>query len=146
MTSWDDQVRLFEEAAAFSPSGKIHYVVPNAGIAVADDVFAFDGANEGPQKPNLKTIEINLCAVLYTIKLAMHYFIRQNGTTQASGQEDTCLILVGSGAAFLDCPRGPQYAATKWGSRGIMHSLRRTAHFYGSRVNMISPWYVTTMV
>lgn len=30
--------------------------------------------------------------------------------------------------------------------RGIMHSLRRTAHHYGSRVNVISPWYVRTNI
>jgi len=28
--------------------------------------------------------------------------------------------------------------------RGITHSLRRTAHLYGSRVNVINPWYVKT--
>jgi hypothetical protein len=28
------------------------------------------------------------------------------------------------------------------GIRGIMHALRRTAHYHGSRVNMISPWFV----
>ncbi|KAJ5275269.1 hypothetical protein N7505_003814 [Penicillium chrysogenum] len=30
--------------------------------------------------------------------------------------------------------------------RGMMHSLRRTAFFYGSRVNIISPWYVNTNI
>jgi len=94
----------------------------------------------------------------------MHYFIKQNGdlsntapapasttastststaTTPADTKpEDTCLILIGSGAAFLDIPRGPIYPATKFAARGVMHSLRRTAHFYTSRVNVISPWYV----
>lgn len=27
-----------------------------------------------------------------------------------------------------------------------MHCLRRTAHYYGSRVNVISPWYVRTNI
>ena len=80
----------------------------------------------------------------------MHYFIKQNGdlsntipTPKASGSpEDTCLILIASGAGFLDVPRGPIYPATKFAARGIMHSLRRTAHFYTSRINVISPWYV----
>jgi hypothetical protein len=27
-----------------------------------------------------------------------------------------------------------------------MHSLRRTAFYYGSRVNLISPWYVRTNI
>ena len=123
---------------AFSPTGKIQYVVPNAGIAIADDVFSFEP--EAPKKPALAPISVNLIGALYTIKLALHYFMKQNGTTASPEQEDTCLVLMGSGAAFLDCPRGPQYAATKWGMRGIMHSLRRTAFYYGSRVNVISPW------
>jgi NAD(P)-dependent dehydrogenase (short-subunit alcohol dehydrogenase family) len=42
-TKWEDQVRLFVEAAKFSPSGKVHYVVANAGITRQDDVFSFDG-------------------------------------------------------------------------------------------------------
>ena len=97
---------------------------------------------EYPSKPpNLKTIEVNLHGALYTTKLAMHSFIEQNGTNGTSlSQSDTSLTLIGSGAAFLDCPRGVQYQSTKWGARGIMHALRRTAHYHGSRVNMISPW------
>ncbi|KAF2168453.1 hypothetical protein M409DRAFT_65432 [Zasmidium cellare ATCC 36951] len=129
---WEDQVRVFEEAAKFSRTGRLHYVVTNAG--------------DGPAKPDLITIDINLQGTLFTTKLATHYFIKQNGTTQSNDQEDTCLVLIGSGAAFLDCPRGPCYQATKWASRGIMHSLRRTSHFHGSRVNMISPWYVQTNI
>lgn len=76
----------------------------------------------------------------------MHHFILQNGATPSATQSDTCLILIGSGAAYLDCPRGPQYSASKYAMRGIMHSLRRTAYYYGSRVNMISPWYVRTNI
>lgn len=83
---------------------------------------------------------------MYTAKLAFHYFISQNGTTPCPTQHDTCLVLIGSGAAFLDVPRTPQYCAAKWGMRGILHALRRTAFYYGSRVNVISPWYVKTNI
>jgi len=142
-----------------TPSGAIDHVVANAGIAIDDEVFFYDGmlvlfcsspleltplptGPEYPSKPpNLKTIDVNIRGVLYTSKLAMHSFIRQNGTGGPSpSQTDTSLTLIGSGAAFLDCPRGVQYQSSKWGARGIMHALRRTTHFYGSRVNMISPW------
>jgi NAD(P)-dependent dehydrogenase (short-subunit alcohol dehydrogenase family) len=99
------------------------------------------GPEYSSKPPSLKTVEVNLHGVLYTAKLAMHAFIRQNGTDgPSSTQTDTSLTLIGSGAAFLDCLRGVQYQSTKWGARGIMHALRRTTHFYGSRVNMISPW------
>ncbi|KAL4866114.1 hypothetical protein BDV12DRAFT_199435 [Aspergillus spectabilis] len=142
--NWDDQVRLFNKAALFSPTGRISYVVANAGIHRPDEVFAYDG--DVPRKPDLTTLDVNINGTLYTAKLAMHYFIKQNGQTPSLQQEDTALVLIGSGAAFLDCPRTPQYDASKWAMRGIMHSLRRTAFYYGSRVNVISPWYVRTSI
>ncbi|KAJ5755452.1 adam [Penicillium manginii] len=145
-TSWDDQVHLFAAAASFSPTGRISFVVANAGIHRKDEVFAYSGDDKAPQKPDLTTIDVNLIGTLYTSKLASHYFIKQNGQEHSGSQEDTCLILIGSGAAFLDCPRAPQYCSTKWAMRGIMHSLRRTAFYYGSRVNVISPWYVKTNI
>ncbi|KAG4429643.1 hypothetical protein IFR05_014878 [Cadophora sp. M221] len=134
VSKWEDQVELFKTAASFT--GKIDYVVANAGIC---------NENE-PTEPNLKTIDVNLKGALYTTKLATHYFIKQNGQTPSQSQEDTCLVLIGSGAAFLDCLRGPVYPSTKWAMRGVMHTLRRTVHYYGSRVNVISPWYVRTSI
>ncbi|KAJ5647978.1 adam [Penicillium lividum] len=145
-TSWEDQAHLFQEAISFSPTGKISFVVANAGIHRKDEVYSYAGDGKAPQKPDLATIDVNLIGTLYTSKLASHHFIKQNGQQPSKSQDDTCLILIGSGAAFLDCPRAPQYCATKWAVRGIMHSLRRTAFFYGSRVNIISPWYVKTNI
>jgi NAD(P)-dependent dehydrogenase (short-subunit alcohol dehydrogenase family) len=146
VTKWDDQTRLFREAVAFSSTGKVSYVVANAGISRQDQVFARPEPDQEPAEPDLKTMEVNIKGTLYTTKLAMHYFMRQNGTHPSSEQEDTCLVLIGSGAAFLDCPRTPQYQSTKWAVRGIMHALRRTTHYYGSRVNIISPWYIRTNI
>jgi hypothetical protein len=50
---------------------------------------------------------------MYTAKFAFHYFVKQNGTTPEPSHQDTCLVLIGSGAAFLDVPRTPQYCAAK---------------------------------
>ncbi|RDK39598.1 short chain dehydrogenase/ reductase [Aspergillus phoenicis ATCC 13157] len=118
--TWTDQVRLFEEAVTLSPTNRIHYVIANAGIHRVDEIF-----QPGPESLPEPDLSIN-------------------GTTPTPEQEDTCLILIGSGAGFLDVPRSPQYCASKWAMRGIMHSLRRTTYYYGSRVNVISPWYVHT--
>jgi NAD(P)-dependent dehydrogenase (short-subunit alcohol dehydrogenase family) len=106
------------------------------------------GPETRPKKPNLRIIDVNLYGTLYTTKLSLHYFMEQNGTSVKPGvqQEDTCLILIGSGAGFLDVPRTPQYCSKKWAVRGIMHALRRTAFYYGSRVNVIAPWYVRTTI
>lgn len=139
-TSWEDQVKLFDEAKSFSNNGGIHYVVANAGITKQDDVFAYE--ESGPKKPDLKIIDVNIHGVMYTAKLASHHFVTQNGQVETRQQEDTCLILISSGAGYLDCPRAPQYQASKYGMRGIMHSLRRVVHHYGSRVNIIAPWSV----
>ncbi|KZF19308.1 short chain dehydrogenase/ reductase [Xylona heveae TC161] len=145
-SNWDDQVQLFKEAASFSQTGKIAYVIANAGIHRPDEVYLYSSNDQEPQKPELSVIDVNICGSLYTTKLALHYFMKQNGQNPSSVQEDTCLILIGSGAAFLDVPRAPQYCASKWAMRGVMHSLRRTAFYYGSRVNVISPWYVKTKI
>lgn len=42
-TNWEDQVKLFKMAASFSPTGKIHYVVANAGIIRPDGIFTYTG-------------------------------------------------------------------------------------------------------
>ncbi|KAK3620550.1 hypothetical protein LTR56_023332 [Elasticomyces elasticus] len=163
---WEDQVEVFRQAAAFSSSGRIDYVIANAGVASPEGVFAYDGDDHEPTKPNSRIIDINLNGALYTTKLAMHYFIKQNGTQQSPSQHDTCCILIGSGAAYLGqvlgrtcppiyasantyavhVPRSAQYSASKWAMRGVMHAMRRMTHHYGSRVNMISPWYVRTKI
>ncbi|KAH0145660.1 hypothetical protein KCU67_g12555, partial [Aureobasidium melanogenum] len=57
-TSWEDQVHLFDAAKAFSPTKEIHHVVANAGISTKDEVFRLD--ENRPQKPGLKTIDVNL--------------------------------------------------------------------------------------
>lgn len=144
VASWSDQQNLFHSAAAFSPTGKIHYVVANAGIIRPDSVFKYEA--DEPAEPELSTIDVNIKGTLYTAKQAMHYFIKQNGTIPSDTQEDTCLVLIGSGAGIHDCLRQPQYSASKWAMRGMLHSLRRTTHFYGSRVNVIHPWYVKTAI
>ncbi|KAJ5209838.1 hypothetical protein N7449_004217 [Penicillium cf. viridicatum] len=146
ITRWDDQVRLFQKAILFSRTGKISHVIANAGIHRSDDIFSYSGDHQEPEEPNLSVVDVNFKGTLYTAKLAAHHFIRQNGMQSSTEQEDTFLTLIGSGAAFLDCPRAPQCCASKWAMRGIMHSLRRTAFFYGGRVNVISPWYVKTNI
>jgi NAD(P)-dependent dehydrogenase (short-subunit alcohol dehydrogenase family) len=145
VTAWSDQLRLFQHAASHSPSGRVDFVVANAGIAPADDVFSYAGDDQEPAEPSLTTVDINLRGALYTTKLALHYFVKQNGSMASSEQQDTCLVLIGSGAAYFDVPRSPTYSATKWAMRGIMVSrlmgtslpISRThANFYDLAISM----------
>lgn len=43
VTNWDDQVNLFRTAASMTPLGTIEHVIANAGIAIDDEVFSYDG-------------------------------------------------------------------------------------------------------
>lgn len=92
--------------------------------------------NDEPVKPNLHIVNINVNGVLYTAKLAMHYFRKQ----PVDESRDRLLILQGSMAGYVDQPGTPQYAASKYALRGMMKSLRRTVGQQDMRVNFIGPW------
>jgi NAD(P)-dependent dehydrogenase (short-subunit alcohol dehydrogenase family) len=49
VTNWNDQVNLFRTAASMTPSNTIDHVVANAGIAIEDEVFSYDGIPPSPE-------------------------------------------------------------------------------------------------
>lgn len=151
--NWDDQVRAFEAAIQNSPHHGCDIVIANAGVVGADDLYVLDGNNcpfcggnitadsqadptQPPIKPDLRIVEINLIGLIYTVKLAMHYFRKQ----PVEAGRDRCLIIKGSIAAYADQPGSPQYNTSKWGARGLMRNLRRTAWKDAIRVNFVAPW------
>jgi len=89
-----------------------------------------------PIEPTLKVLNTNLVGCIYTSKLALHYLTRQPNPEK----HDRCLILMSSIAGYCDQPGTPIYCASKHGIRGIMSSLRRTAHKQDVRVNLLAPW------
>ena len=95
-----------------------------------------------PVEPRLDILTINLTGAMYTIKLALHHFRRQNAQQPPSSPKRFDLILQGSLAGYLDLPGAPEYSATKFAMRGIMRDLRRTEWQHNIRVNYIGPWYV----
>jgi NAD(P)-dependent dehydrogenase (short-subunit alcohol dehydrogenase family) len=142
VTSWPSLVTLFKAAVANSPDKSVDIVIANAGVSGVDDVFKLDDPHSDPIEPNLRIININMIGVLYTAKLAMHYFRLH----LVSDERDRLLIIQGSLAGYLDQPGSPQYAASKYGCRGLMKSLRRTVGKEGMRVNFIGPWFVKTPI
>ena len=94
---------------------------------------------EEPEEPKLSIVTVNLLGALYTIKLAMHYFHRQNAQNKGDPL-DQVLVLQGSLAGYLDLPGAPQYAAAKYGLRGLTKALRVTEHAHNTRVSYIGPW------
>ncbi|OAG38537.1 hypothetical protein AYO21_07197 [Fonsecaea monophora] len=125
-----------------SPAKSCDIVMANAGVSGLDDVFDLDDPSGPPVKPNLRIVNINLIGVLYTVKLAMHYFRK----SPVDEHRDRCLILQGSTAAYVDQPGTPQYSASKFGVRGLMRSLRRTSWMQDVRVNFLCPWFTKTPI
>ncbi|KIW12364.1 hypothetical protein PV08_09641 [Exophiala spinifera] len=144
VSSWRDQVAVFKEASSFSPSGRIDIVIPNAGIAAPiDSIFSTNVEDIEPEEPKMKVISINLTGVLYTVKLALHYFRRQNASNTGDDL-DQVLILQGSLAGFIAIPRSVEYTTSKWGARGIFRTLRETEFQHNVRVCYIAPTFIHT--
>ncbi|KAF7190122.1 5'-hydroxyaverantin dehydrogenase [Pseudocercospora fuligena] len=143
VTKWADQLRLFKTALQNSPSKTIDIVVANAGISGSDDVFLQAETDDGdPIEPILNVVKVNFIGVLYTVKLALFYLPKQ-----PEGEDrDRCIIMTGSLASYLDQSGSPQYNASKWGVRGLMHSIRQTGPDKGIRINMVAPWFVDTRI
>ncbi len=130
-------MHLFKQAINKSRTKTLDIVIANAGISGRDDIFHDDVDDNGePVEPDLRILETNLKGVILSAKLAMHYLPRQTQRPDS----DRCLIMTASLAAYLDLPQKPQYGSSKWGVRGLMRSLRRTAPHVGVRVNTIAPW------
>lgn len=88
-----------------------------------------------PTEPVLKTVKVNYIGVVYTSKMAMHYFNKMDES------RDKCLIIKGSLASYLDLPGGAEYQSSKFGVRGLMVCLRNSGRM---RVNLLAPWWSRT--
>ncbi|CAK7232063.1 hypothetical protein SCUCBS95973_008135 [Sporothrix curviconia] len=139
---WDDLVAAFETAMAKSPCHSVDVVIANAGVIGRDDLYTLDDPTCPPQKPDLRTVDVNLYGALYTAKLALHYFRKHT----VSAERDRCLIIKGSIAAYTDQPGSPLYNVSKYGVRGLFRNLRRTLHRDDVRINFVAPWYVRTPI
>ena len=135
--SWQDQAALFKLAISKSPSHSVDIVLANAGISGSDSVFndQSDPTTGEPVEPDLSILNINLIGYMYTTKLALHYFSRQADTPGRDG----CLIYTTSLAGYVDHNGAPQYAAAKFGIRGMMRSMRQVLPAQKCRVNLIAP-------
>jgi short-subunit dehydrogenase len=91
--------------------------------------------SDEPVKPGLSMVQVNYIGVIYTTKLAMHYFNKQDIS------RDRCLIIKGSLASYLDLPGGAEYQSSKFGVRGLMCCLRNSKRM---RVNLLAPWWART--
>lgn len=91
--------------AAVAEFGGVHLLVPNAGI------LGLGGILDGTLDVWHRTIDVNLHAVYYLIKLAVPIMLQQGGS----------IVINGSIAAYKGFPNHPAYCASK----GALVSLTR---------------------
>lgn len=139
MSSWSDQLALFE--VGYKKFGALDIVLANASVQEIGNILEdkYDSESRKLLPPVLQTIDVNLLGVIYTTKLAIHYFAKQQHTKQFQ------LVLTGSAACFLDTPPLWTYCAAKAGVMGLMRSLRtQLPKSNGVTVNMVAPWMTST--
>jgi len=73
VTSWEDQVALYEVAIA--RFGGVDIVIAGARVGEIQNfgTLRASGTDVKPVKPHLKTLSVNLVGAIYTTQLALHY-------------------------------------------------------------------------
>ncbi|KAK3326926.1 hypothetical protein B0T19DRAFT_420396 [Cercophora scortea] len=138
VSSWSDLLALFE--AGWERFGALDVVLANAGINEVGNMLEgkYNAETGKLEAPVLQTLNVNLVGVLYTTKLAVHYFAKQTG-------KKFQIVLTGSAACFLDTPPLWTYEASKAGVMGLMRSLRTQLPKNNNvTINMVAPWLTKT--
>ncbi|KAI1641548.1 putative short chain dehydrogenase/reductase [Daldinia loculata] len=135
VTSWSDLDTAFREV--YQQRGAVDIVMANAGISEqgASSLTLVD--EEEPSQPRLRTLDVNLTGVIYTVKLAAHY-IRKNKPDPTTGSRGT-IICTSSNAGLYPFPVAPIYAASKAGVIGLVRSLARVLERVNIRINALAP-------
>lgn len=120
-------------------------MIPNAGVGgiLNKESFTKLSPLDDPPKPPTLALEVNLTGVYYTAMLAVHYF---NTRTQDDNFKPQ-LCFVSSLAGYGDVPFSSDYAAAKWGVRGMWRSLRGERGVNGlggTQANLIAPTFIRT--
>ena len=143
-TSWESQLAAFKATLAWSPS-RLDVVVPSAGVSgvLGRESFTDLSPTDDPPKPSTLALDVNLTGVYYTALLAIHYFNAR--VVDESFKPQLCFI--SSLAGYGDLPFSADYAATKWGVRGMWRSLRGVRgvnSLGGIQANLIAPTFLRT--
>lgn len=143
-TSWEAQLAAFKATLAWT-SSRLDIVIPNAGVGGILNKNSFTGLSplDDPPKPPTLALEVNLTGVYYTAMLAVHYFNARVPDDKFKPQ----LCFVSSLAGYNDLPFSSDYAAAKWGVRGMWRSLRGEKgvnSLGGTQANLIAPTFIRT--
>lgn len=117
----DAMLKVREET--FKAFGRIDILILNAGVAYANKVDNIS------VEEWLKTININLSGLFYTVKAFYEDFLTNKGS----------IVYISSGSALSGTGGGVSYPASKAGGEGLMRGLAKELGPKGVNVNIIAP-------
>ncbi|OJJ38269.1 hypothetical protein ASPWEDRAFT_57053 [Aspergillus wentii DTO 134E9] len=147
VASWESQAEAFE--SVFAEQGRVDVVFANAGITEKGRLLptAEERVGGKPSKPDLKTLDVNLVGVLYSIKLGIHYISKNTPQAPLSGPPSKgSIICTSSNAGHYAFPIAPLYAATKHGVTGLVRSLARSLEREQIQINALAPAVIETNI
>ena len=139
-TDYDAQTRAFVKAFEWG-GNRLDLFFANAGIGDSDSLykdFALDESTGLPKPLNMRTIDINLYAVIQGVHLARHFFSEKNNTKGGRIVATSSVIGLYPNYAL------PLYTASKHGVVGLVRAL---APVYGKdniTINAILPTLIQT--
>ncbi|OQE38637.1 hypothetical protein PENCOP_c008G05516 [Penicillium coprophilum] len=139
--SWENQLDAFIQIEKWF--GRIDHVFANAGIGPTIN-FMDDGLDENglPTPPDLRTINIDLLSVVFTVRLATHY-IQKHPAHRAPGELGS-IVVICSGASFRDFSAG-DYTIAKHGILGLVRGIG--SQLEGKvRLNAVAPSWTATNI
>lgn len=88
--------------------------------------------SDEPVAPSLLMMDVNVTGVLYRLKLAQYYFLKN----PIDGHRDLYFVVFSSAAGYQDLSGGPMHPASKNAMRGFMRSTRGATASNGIRANV----------
>ncbi|KAI0599715.1 15-hydroxyprostaglandin dehydrogenase [Biscogniauxia sp. FL1348] len=135
VSSWQDLAAVFKET--HQEAGKIDIVMANAGISEQGASSLVPVDETEPSEPQLKALDVNLTGVIYTVKLATHYF-QKNAPDPSTGLRGS-IICTASNAGLYPFPTAPIYAASKAGVINLVRSLGPLLERAHIQINALAP-------
>ncbi|KAF2428688.1 hypothetical protein EJ08DRAFT_559282, partial [Tothia fuscella] len=150
VADWDSHLAMFKKAYEWKTEGassqQVDFFAANAGIADRERVQQEFDLDAEPQKPNLSCVEVDLTAVLFGLKLFIHYSRKTKRDSKDTNFHPK-MVITASCVGFYSFPLAPQYAAAKMGCVGLTRAVGDYLLKHDDiSVNAICPGFVVTNI
>ena len=127
VTNYDQLAQAFQQTFEWG-GNRLDLFFANAGISDTDSLYkdtAIDEKTGLPRPLNIKTIDVNLNAVIQGVHLARHFFLEKNN------KKGGHIVATSSVIGLYPNHALPLYAASKHGIVGLVRSLARATSIRG---------------